>query len=453
MLTDKHRLGSARAADFVAAVLMVAVRFAVTLVMWVCLGAAWLLATLGFAARRAGGLLARLYRYLLWIFLWVLHALYSVLAAAAEAVRTRVSRLSSVVPLGLGEETEQANEKYHTDKISGLVLNRLTSDYERGNTRRDAHRKHHGLLKAVFEIDADIDKDYAVGLFAAHRRYDAWVRFSNSSGSENPDSSADVRGVAIKLHDGESVLLDESCEPKGEDLLLVSEPVFPTHSVGQFSYVTHALLNPFSRHALWFLYALVAPWRWYVIRNLLAVMRRRHKSLLNIDYHSVTPYRFGDEAGRSRAVKYLLKPRMERTVQQRDDSRDFLRHDLRRNIGDQDFVFDFYLHEQLHPYKMPIERPGIRWPETISTPVKVATLTLLKQRFDTLELGNHAENITFTPWNCREEHRPIGGINRARETIYKRVSSFRHERNELRRNEPTLRQIEQTWRCAQPGRL
>ena len=37
------------------------------------------------------------------------------------------------------------------------------------------------------------------------------------------------------------------------------------------------------------------------------------------------------------------------------------------------------------------------------------------------------ENLSFTPWHSLPEHRPLGGINRARKAIYRAISRQRHE--------------------------
>ena len=46
------------------------------------------------------------------------------------------------------------------------------------------------------------------------------------------------------------------------------------------------------------------------------------------------------------------------------------------------------------------------------------------------------ENLSFTPWHTLLEHRPIGGIQRARKEIYQTISKVRHELNQQPRKEP-----------------
>ena len=85
---------------------------------------------------------------------------------------------------------------------------------------------------------------------------------------------------------------------------------------------------------------------------------------------------------------------------------------------------------------MPIEDPTINWDEALSPWRRVATVTIAAQEFDTPERHEFAEHLSFTPWHCLPEHRPLGGINRARRLVYEALSHQRHERNGVPRREP-----------------
>jgi hypothetical protein len=86
---------------------------------------------------------------------------------------------------------------------------------------------------------------------------------------------------------------------------------------------------------------------------------------------------------------------------------------------------------------MPIEDPGVEWPQAMSPFRKLATIRIPAQQFDSP--GQHAfgENLSFTPWHALPEHRPLGGINRARKVVYQAISRFRHQANGQVRSEPT----------------
>jgi hypothetical protein len=100
-------------------------------------------------------------------------------------------------------------------------------------------------------------------------------------------------------------------------------------------------------------------------------------------------------------------------------------------------VFDFEVQFQKDAYTMPIEDPGIAWDEKDSPFLKVATLTIPQQIFDTAERAEFGDNLSFNPWRCLAEHRPLGGLSRARRQVYQALSRFRHEHNRAVQAEPS----------------
>ena len=64
---------------------------------------------------------------------------------------------------------------------------------------------------------------------------------------------------------------------------------------------------------------------------------------------------------------------------------------------------------------MPIEDPTVEW---TSAPVRLATISIDPQKCDVPEQKAFFENLSWTPWNALPEHRPLGGINRARKLVY-----------------------------------
>ena len=85
---------------------------------------------------------------------------------------------------------------------------------------------------------------------------------------------------------------------------------------------------------------------------------------------------------------------------------------------------------------MPIEDPGVEWSETLSPFRKVATIKIIQQEFDTPAQNEFGEHLSFTPWHALPEHRPLGGVNRARKVVYEAISKFRHELNQVPKREP-----------------
>ena len=81
---------------------------------------------------------------------------------------------------------------------------------------------------------------------------------------------------------------------------------------------------------------------------------------------------------------------------------------------------------------MPVEDPTVEWPpvpEGRHDPHPGPGVRHAGATF--------GENLSFTPWHALPEHRPLGGINRARKAIYRAISRQRHELNGIPRIEPT----------------
>lgn len=85
---------------------------------------------------------------------------------------------------------------------------------------------------------------------------------------------------------------------------------------------------------------------------------------------------------------------------------------------------------------MSVESTVVEWDERVAPFFKVATIEVPKQTFATAERDAFGENLSFTPWHALPEHRPLGGVNRVRRTVYEEISRFRHEQNGTPRVEP-----------------
>jgi hypothetical protein len=117
-------------------------------------------------------------------------------------------------------------------------------------------------------------------------------------------------------------------------------------------------------------------------------------------------------------------------------SKNYLRAQMAKQLSRSDALFDFAVQLQTDPERMPVEDPTVLWREDLSPFIKVATLRIPRQTFDTPERDTFAEHLSFTPWHALPDHRPLGGINRARRVVYDTVSRLRHESNQVARVEP-----------------
>jgi hypothetical protein len=265
-------------------------------------------------------------------------------------------------------------------------------------------------------------------LFKQPGTYQAWVRFSNQNDEMSADITGDIRGMAIKIMGvpGKKILEQEEDE-QTQDFLTISTPMFVTKDVEEFGKLVVALMGSLFAKVWFFLT------HWRVGWNLYKSMRK-FANPLQIQYFSTTPYLFGDGA----AVKYSAIPQVKvKDTIPANPGQNFLREAMVRQLSMGDAVFDFAVQFQTDPDTMPIEDPGVAWSQTASPFRKVATIRILQQQFDSEQQNTLGENLSYTPWHSLPEHRPLGGVNRARKVVYRFISIFRHKKNNLPRMEPT----------------
>jgi len=330
----------------------------------------------------------------------------------------------------LAKEYMSADEEIFTQKLIALLKRQLEETYPTGITRRGAQPKNHGCVKAEFTVEPDLPADLQVGVFQAGRTYPALIRFANQSRNVQPDIKRDIRGMSIKLLevDGEKLLEDEKFE-KTQDFVMISHNVFPAKNVAEF----FALQEAFDAGILRLMWFFFNPFDLHlrVAKNLLGALKK-YANPLEIEYWSTTPYLFG-----SRAIKFSAKPCSNKAGNiPQNPSDNYLREAMKAQLAQGDACFDFMIQFQIGPEQMPIEDPGKAWNEARSPFQKVATIRIPTQTFDSESQMEFCENLSFTPWHSLPEHRPLGGVNRARKEVYRTLSQFRHDRNKVPRREP-----------------
>ena len=154
-------------------------------------------------------------------------------------------------------------------------------------------------------------------------------------------------------------------------------------------------------------------------------------------YFSCVPYLLG--AGQ--AIQYSVWPKSkERTPIPRLPFRppdDYLRDAMVSALDRGDVEFDIRLQLQTDPHLMPIENNAVLWPERLSPRISVATLRLPRQKFNSPAQMNFAKQLSYNPWHCIAEHRPLGNQSRARRRMYETLSKLRHTMNAVPHYEPT----------------
>jgi hypothetical protein len=106
-------------------------------------------------------------------------------------------------------------------------------------------------------------------------------------------------------------------------------------------------------------------------------------------------------------------------------------------LSEGDVDLELRLQLQTDPHLMPIENASVMWPEKLSPRVPVATLHIPRQTFDSPAQMEFAKRLSYNPWHCIADHRPLGNQSRARKRMYYELSKIRHAMNAVPHYEPT----------------
>jgi hypothetical protein len=312
----------------------------------------------------------------------------------------------------------------------------MREHYQRGAFQRAGNTKTHGIVRAEIIVRDDLPTQLRHGVFAEPRSFPAWVRFAGPGPDSPPDiEDVGVLSIGIKVMGvpGPKLMDDEKFT---QDFTGISTPTFTTPNVKENAKLQAAILkgtplfyfiNPFDPHLLD-----------GIMQGLWA---RTQSSPLETRYWSCVPYLLGE----GQAIQYSVRPRLSsisrvpRLPLRPPDN--YLREAMVATLAREEVEFDLLLHLQTDPQRMPIENASVRWSEKLSPPVPAATLRLPRQKFDSPAQLAFASNLSFNPWHCLPEHRPLGNQNRARRRLYQELSRLRQKMNDTPHREPTGEEI------------
>ena len=290
---------------------------------------------------------------------------------------------------------------------------------------RPVFRRLHGVAHGTFVVRPDLTPDLRIGILGQKPEYPIWVRFSSDVQPGVPDFKGTV-GIGIKLFGvaGEKVLAPDQAATT-HDLILQNHDVFFVDTAKDMCEFTCQSLNgKFDE------YVSTHPVTGQIIND----MKKVVDTVLGTPYWSVLPYTFGD----GRYVKYKLETE---GIQGSDwvDYTDpfYLRSDLHSRLKAGGARFRFLVQFQTNEAEMPLDRATVRWRESVSPPLHVATLILPQQDLDTPGQSAYGENLAFNPWHALPVHQPVGSISDARRVVYRASAEVRRHFNAVPDGEPT----------------
>jgi hypothetical protein len=332
----------------------------------------------------------------------------------------------------IAEERPLPDEDKWVDSIISSFQQQMRGLWKPGGFERGGNTKTHGIVRAEFIIHDGLPEQFRHGVFAQARTYRAWIRFSGPGPYITPDiDDVGFMSISIKLMGiPGSKLMDE--EKFTQDMFGVSTPTFVTPDVRANA---HLQINSVNNAPIFHFINFKQPHLLDLIMQGLWV--KTQSSPFEAPYFSCVPYLLGE----GQAMQYSVWPKSQRrTPIPRLPLRppdDYLRNAMIAALDAGDVELDFRVQLQTDPYLMPIENAGVLWPERLSPRVSVATLRIPRQKFASPAQLDFAKRLSYNPWHCIAEHRPLGNQSRARRRMYWELSKLRHDMNRVPHYEPT----------------
>ena len=334
--------------------------------------------------------------------------------------------------LGIAEEKALPGEEAFLDSIINSFQEQMKLLWKPGRYERGGNTKTHGIVRAEFIVHDNLPTELRHGIFAEPKTYRAWVRFSGPGPYITPDiDDVGFMSISIKLMGvpGPKLMEDEKFT---QDMFGVSTPTFVTPDV-----IANAQLQVESVKNASIFYFLNLH-RHHVLDLIMqSLWIKTQSSPFEAPYFSCVPYLLGE----GQAMQYSVWPKSTRRTPIPNlpfrPPDDYLRDAMIASLSQEDVELDIRLQLQTDPHLMPLENNAVYWPEKLSPRVSAATLRIPKQTFASPAQLEFARQLTYNPWHCIAEHRPLGNQSRARRRMYQTLANLRQTVNATPHYEPT----------------
>jgi hypothetical protein len=334
--------------------------------------------------------------------------------------------------LKLAEERPLPDEETFIDDVITSFTQQMSKLWKPGAFERGGNTKTHGIVRAEFIVHDGLPPEFRQGLFARPATYRAWVRFSGPGPYITPDiDDVGFMSISIKLMGvpGPKLMGEEQFT---QDFMGVSTPTFVTPDIRANAQLQ---VESLKNAQIFYFVNLHRP---HILDGIMqALWLKTQSSPFEAPYFSCVPYLLGE----GQAMQFSVWPTSsKRTPIPRLPLRppdDYLRDAMIAALDIGDVELDFRLQRQTDPHLMPLENAAVLWPERLSPRVSVATLRIPRQKFASEGQLAFARRLSYNPWHCIAEHRPLGNQSRARRKMYLALSTIRHQMNAVPHYEPT----------------
>lgn len=334
--------------------------------------------------------------------------------------------------LALAQETIHDWEAESLDAIIEEMAQQMRDHFKSGQFERGGNTKTHGIVRATITVRDDLPEHLRKGIFAEQRSYPAYVRFAGPG----PDVPADIEDVgftsmSLKIMDvpGEKLMDDEKFT---QDFPAICTPTFVTPDTQ-----ANARLQYWSTRDMPLYYFLDPRDSHFLDMIMQSLWNETQYNPLGQRHWSCTPYLLGE--GQAMLYSFAPKTEVDKKIPGVPFARvpfNYLRDNMVLTLNEKDVEFDFLVQVQTDPHRMPIENAAVRWPESLSPFVPAATIHIPKQTFDSKAQFEFAKRLSINPWHGLREHRPLGNQNRARYRMYRELSRYRQQMNNVQHYEP-----------------
>jgi hypothetical protein len=334
--------------------------------------------------------------------------------------------------LKIAEEKSLPEEESYLNSIISTFEKQMRGLWKPGGFERGGNTKTQGIVRGEFIVHDNLPEKLRHGIYAQPHTYRAWVRFSGPGPYITPDiDDVGFMSISIKLMGVPGPkLMDE--EKFTLDMFGVSTPTFVTPDTKANAQLQ---IESLKNAQMFYFLNFHRPHILDMIMQSLWV--KTQSSPFEAPYFSCVPYLLGE----GQAMQYSVWPKSKkRTPIPRLPLRppdDYLRNAMVAALAQGEVEFDIRLQLQTDPHLMPIENNAVLWPEKLAPRVSVATLRLARQKFDSSAQMEFAKRLSYNPWHCIAEHRPLGNQSRARRRMYAELSKLRHTMNAVPHYEPT----------------
>lgn len=147
-----------------------------------------------------------------------------------------------------------------------------------------------------------------------------------------------------------------------------------------------------------------------ISKNMLKLLDIERQSLLSYDFHSIGCFRMGD-----RVAKIRLKPNYTQEIKKGNEFNQT--ETLKEYFRNHEISYDLQVQMAVHKKKTPVNNLLKNWREKDSPFITVGKIILPQQdlsKYETLEY----ENLSFNPFENKQELQPAGRIQQVRRKIY-----------------------------------